>query len=333
MKKLNCGVIGMGRLGFRHACNLASGIANANLIAAADVYQPSLDKLVERFPTVTTYTDYKELLKNDDVEAVIIATSTEKHAEVLEEAIKAKKKVFCEKPLATNIEDAIALADLAKKYDSFVQLGFMRRFDTAYVNAKKRIESGDLGKPISILAIGRDPGCPPIEFAKKSGGLVSDMAVHDIDLTRWFFNSEAKEVFATGGVLRFPELGEIGDIDHCAITMTFENGGIAQLEVSRNAIYGYDIRTEVVCENGAAFVGKIKDDSTMIYKDAKMECKTVPGFLDRFETAYLNEMQVFVDDALEGKKQSCVGMEDGLNAIKIVDAINESIKTGKTVTV
>lgn len=333
MEKLKCGVIGLGRLGYRHASNIASGIANASLVAASDVYQPSLDKLVGNFPTVKTYTDYKELLKNDDIDAVIIATSTETHAEVLEAAIKSNKKVFCEKPLATNIEDAVALTKLADKYVAFVQLGFMRRFDSAYVSAKNRIDSGDLGKPISILAIGRDPGCPPIEFAKKSGGLVSDMAVHDIDLTRWFFNCEAKEVFATGGVLRYPELGEIGDIDHCAITMTFENGGIAQLEVSRNANYGYDIRTEVICENGAAFVGKIKDDSTLIFKDAKMECKTVPGFLDRFEQAYLNEMQVFVDDVLNNKKQSSVGMEDGLKAIMLIDAINKSIKTGKTVTV
>lgn len=333
MKKLKCGVIGLGRLGLRHANNIMNGILNASLVAVSDLYEPSLKKLVEQYPAVIAYTDYNELLKNENIDAVIIATSTATHAEVLKAAIEANKKIFCEKPLATNLEDAKALSLLALKNNSFVQLGFMRRFDAAYANAKKKIDSGLIGAPISMLAIGRDPGCPPIEFAKHSGGLVSDMAIHDLDLTRWFFDREAKEVYAKGAVLRYPELGKIGDIDHCAITLTFENGKVAQLEVSRNANYGYDIRTEVVCENGAAFIGQIKDDSTIILVNDKVECPTIPGFLDRFKDAYLTEMQVFVDDVLENKEQSRVGMEDGLRALMMVEAINKSLKSGKAETI
>lgn len=331
MKKLRCGVIGLGRLGFRHASNLAANIAEATLVAVSDVYQPSVDKFLSLFPEVKGYLNYQDLLDDKDIDAVIIASPTKMHSEMLKAAIKKKKKIFCEKPISMKIEDAIEIEKLVSNENAFVQIGFMRRFDSGYKKAKEKIDSGDLGKPVSILAIGRDPGCPPIEFAKSSGGLIVDMAIHDIDLCRWYFGCEVTEVYAKGAVVRYPELGAIGDIDHASISLEFSNGKLAILEISRNANYGYDIRTEIICENGATFVGKLQDDPVKILSANSMCNNTVLGFLDRFKDAYLNELQVFVSDVLENKEEACVGVIDGVASMIVADAINESLKNNSPV--
>lgn len=331
MKKLKCGVIGLGRLGFRHATNLAANIPEADLIAVSDVFQQSMDKFTTMFAGIKTYSDYKDLLNDDEIEAVIIASSTSMHSLMLKEAVLAGKLIFCEKPLSMDLDEAKELEKLVIEKNAFVQLGFMRRFDSGYITAKNKIDSGEIGKPVSILAIGRDPGCPPIEFAKSSGGLIVDMAIHDIDLCRWFFGCEAKEVYAKGGVVRYPELGEIGDIDHATVSIEFTNGKLAVLEVSRNSNYGYDIRTDVICEKGAAFVGRLQNDPVVLLSSNGMCKNTLPGFLERFEGAYLNELKVFVSDALENKKEACVGVRDGVASMVIAKAINESLKLNKPV--
>ncbi|MFA7117315.1 MAG: Gfo/Idh/MocA family oxidoreductase [Sphaerochaetaceae bacterium] len=331
MRKLKCGVIGLGRLGSRHASNLMASIPEAELVAVSDVSQEALDRFTETFPKVCAYLDYNLLLADKEIEAVIIASPTSMHAPLLQAAILAGKKVFCEKPLAMKLEEAKKLQKLVDERQAFVQLGFMRRFDSGYAQAKKRIDSGEIGKPVSILAIGRDPGCPPLEFAKHSGGLIIDMAIHDIDLCRWFFGCEVTEVYAKGGVVRFPELEKIGDIDHASVSLQFENGKLAILEVSRNALYGYDIRTEIVCENGACFVGQLQKEPNIVLKPGLMAVSTMPGFLERFADAYLNEMKVFVADVLANRSKAAVGVSDGVASMEIAEAINISLKTNRPV--
>ncbi len=330
MKKLQCAVIGLGRLGFHHATNLAGRIPAAELVAVSDISQVSLDLFTAGVPNVKTYLDYHELLNDKEIDAVIVASSTSMHGIIVKDAVYAKKAVFCEKPLSLDLDEAEEIQKLVKKENAFVQLGFMRRFDSGYVVAKKKIESEKIGKPVSILAISRDPSCPPIEFAKTSGGLVMDMSIHDIDLCRWFFGCEAVEAYAKGGVIRYPELGEIGDIDHANISLTFENGEMALLETSRNSTYGYDVRTEVVCERGGVFVGRLEDAPAVILTPEEMGVTTLPGFLDRFEQAYFNEMKVFVKDVLEGNPVS-VGVDDGVAAMIITKAIQKSLNTNKAV--
>jgi len=283
-----------------------------------------------KFPTVKGYKDYKEMLKDNSIEAVVVASSTSTHASTVIDCIKANKKIFCEKPIAVNLEEAKEVQKVVDENDAYIQLGFMRRFDKPYAKAKAQILKGEMGKPVSLLAISRDPGCPPIEFAKHSGGLVNDMAIHDIDLCRWLMESEVKEVFAHGGVVRFKELGEIGDIDHVNISMIFENGKMALIEASRNSAYGYDIRTEVICENGAVAIGNIQDESTIYKIPNKAYINTIGGFLERFEEAYFNEINVFVENIINNIKPSVTAI-DGLKAIQIADAINESLKTNKIV--
>ena len=332
MKALRCGVIGLGRLGYRHASNLASHVANAELTAVCDGSPEALQKFSQAYSQVPTYTQYEELLALETLDAVIIASSTTMHARMIEAALLAKKAVFCEKPLSMDLEEAKKLKTLVDASGGFLQLGFMRRFDTGYLHAKQKIDSGEIGQPVSVLGISRDPSCPPLSFASTSGGLIMDLCVHDFDLCRYFLQSEATEVYARGGVVRYEQLKEVSDIDHVNIDIRFENGKLGSLEGSRNSQYGYDVRTEVVCSEGAVFIGELCESGVTVLGKKGMLCETVPGFLERFSQAYLHELECFVSDVLENKKPS-VGVEDGLAALVLALAANESLQTNKPVRV
>jgi scyllo-inositol 2-dehydrogenase (NAD+) len=332
MKKLRCGVIGLGRLGSRHAANLAGQISGVELLAVSDSSPQALTRFQSVYPQVQVFHDYQALLALKDLDAVVIASSTSMHYQMVADSIRAGKAVFCEKPLTLDMAEALTLKALAEERKAFVQLGFMRRFDKGYVKAKQRIESGAIGNPISLLGISRDPSCPPLDFAKTSGGLVFDMCVHDIDLCRWFSGSKATEVYAKGGVLRYEKLRSVGDIDHVNIELTFANGFLASLEGSRNALYGYDVRTEVVCTQGAAFIGNLSDSSSLILDSKGIHETTVPGFLERFGPAYLAEMERFVLDVRTGNPSS-VTIDDGIGALELAIAANESLRINSPVTI
>ncbi|MGD9926594.1 MAG: Gfo/Idh/MocA family oxidoreductase [Sphaerochaeta sp.] len=333
MEKLRCAVIGLGRLGYQHAANLAGGIPQAELVAVSDVSQSSLDRFSKDHPAVKQYRMYQDILERDDIDAVVIASSTSSHGQVLKDTILSGKPAFLEKPLSLDWKEAVSLDELTNEKRAFVQLGFMRRFDTAYVKAKDTIAGGKIGEAISIQCISRDPGCPPIAFAKTSGGLIMDLCVHDIDLCRWFFGTEVTEVYARGAVLRYPDLGEIGDIDHVNIDLTFANGKVASLEGSRNSQYGYDVRTEIVCSEGALSIGGVQKQGLSVH-DSEGTCQaSVQGFLERFEGAYLKEMRQFVQDVASKKGASRVGVVDGVKAMEIALAANESMRLHKPITI
>jgi len=332
MNTLRCGVIGLGRLGYRHAANLAGSVAGASLWAVSDSSEEALSRFGQTYPAVLQFSDYKDLLSLRDLDAVIIASSTTMHATMIADAIRVGKAIFCEKPLSLDLEEAKVIQALVEEYGTFVQLGFMRRFDTAYRKAKEKIDNNEVGRPVSLLGISRDPSCPPIQFAASSGGLILDLCVHDLDLCRWYAGSEAVEIYARGGVVRYKELAEVNDIDHVNIDVRFANGFLASLEGSRNSQYGYDVRTEIVCSEGALFVGSLQDSPVQQLGPKGISIDTIPGFLERFAQAYLNEMECFVQDVL-AKKKSSVGVEDGVAALELCIAANVSLATNRPVTI
>lgn len=332
MEKIRCGVIGLGRLGARHAANLAGVIADAELVGVSDVSDQALKLFAARYPAIKSFPDYRDLLALDTLDAVIIASSTTMHAPMVIDAIHAGKYIFCEKPLSLKMDEALAVKKLADKKQAFVQLGFMRRFDTGYAYAKKQIDSGAIGTPVSLLGISRDPSCPPLEFAKSSGGLVLDLCVHDFDLCRWFTGSEAVEIYARGGVVRYKELEGVGDIDHVNIDISFANGVLASLEGSRNSRYGYDVRTEIVCSEGAVFIGRLQDSPAEVMDVHGSHRNTLAGFLDRFEQAYLEELEYFIRSIRTGSPPY-VGIEDGIAALRLGIAANESLELGKPISI
>jgi scyllo-inositol 2-dehydrogenase (NAD+) len=323
--RLNCGVIGLGRLGFKHAQNIAGRISSARLIAASDPAPAARENFLGQFSAVSVYEDYSELLARKDVDAVVIASSTNTHGKIIMESLRAGKAVFCEKPVTLDMNEAAEIGKVLESTKGFLMIGFMRRFDDAYLLGKKKIDSGELGEPVSMLCVSRDPAAPPVEFAKASGGLVLDMCVHDIDLARWFLGSEVSRVYAQGAVLMCRELKDIGDIDHAQIEFTFKNGAQAHLEGSRNARYGYDIRTEVICTKGAVFMGGLHQTPALVLNKSGCLTDIVPEFRARFDKSYLTEMEAFIE-AARAQKTPPVMLEDGVAAVELCFAVNESLK-------
>jgi scyllo-inositol 2-dehydrogenase (NAD+) len=332
MIKLNCGVIGLGRLGMKHALAIAGRISNARLAAVSDPVCDSRKRLTDQFPDIKTFEDYHDLLDIKEIDAVIIASPTTTHTGILLDSIKAGKAVFCEKPLTLDSNEIPLIESACREKAALVQVGFMRRFDSGYMEAKKRIESGEAGDPVSVRSTSRDPSCPPLEFAKKSGGLISDLCIHDIDLVRWFLGSEVSQVFAQGAVLMYPELGAISDIDHADLLLRCQNGTLGCIEGSRNSHYGYDVRTEVVCTKGAVFIGTLHNTPCVVLNQYGENRNTVPGFLDRFEQAYVREIESFTDTVLSGGQPS-VSVKDGLAAVRVAVAAGKSLQVSAPVNI
>jgi scyllo-inositol 2-dehydrogenase (NAD+) len=320
----------LGRLGFKHAQNLAGRIENARLAAVSDPSETARNNFSGRFSGIEACADHRDLLGRKDVDAVVIASATNTHGGIIIDALKAGKPVFCEKPVTLDMAEGAEIRRTLEAVKGYLMVGFMRRFDDAYLMGKKQIDAGGLGEPVYVRCVSRDPAAPPIEFAKASGGLVLDMCVHDIDLARWFIGGEVSRISAEGAVLMWPELGEIGDIDHVDIEFGFKNGRLAHLEGSRNARYGYDIRTEVICTKGSVFIGDLRQTACLVLNDKGAVTDIVPEFRTRFDKAYLTEMEAFVEDVLAEREPS-VTLEDGIAAVELCFAVNNALKQRKVI--
>ena len=241
-KKLNLGVIGLGRLGSLYAGYCANRLSQANLVAVSDVREEVAQEQAELFGASRWYKNYQELLEDQEVDAVLVVTPTSLHKKVVIDAARAGKAIFCEKPLSLSVDECFEIKDVVEQTGAFFQLGFMRRFDSAYVAAKQKIEDGTIGQRVQYKATSRDRVRPSLEFLKPkhSGGLFVDMGIHDFDIARWFMG-EVKSVYTVAGVLAYPEMKEIDDVDNAIVNMYFENGTLGAVDLSRNGIYGYDI--------------------------------------------------------------------------------------------
>jgi scyllo-inositol 2-dehydrogenase (NAD+) len=213
-------------------------------------------------------------------------------------------------------------------------MGFMRRFDPAYRNAKARIDAGEIGKPVMFKSIGRDPKRTSLEFARRenSGGLIVDMGVHDFDLARWLMGSEVGRVYSEGACLAYPELLEVGDIDNAVINLRFVNGAIGNIDTSRNAVYGYDIRTEVLGTEGSLWIGYLQQTQTLVLNRQGVTHDTVPYFMERFGFAYGEEIRVFCRHIVENTLPDVTG-EDARAATLIGIAATLSLDEGRPVTI
>jgi len=319
----------MGKV-FAHT--LAFTVAEAELVAVADVDPKTSAEVAARYGAKYSYTDYHELLKREDIAAVVVVTPTATHAEVIKAAAAAGKHIFSEKPLAQTLsmcDEAIAAVTAA---GVMLQLGFMRRFDPAYRMAKKQIEEGVIGTPVMFRSTSRDPKRTGLDFARRenSGGLIMDMGVHDFDQARWLMGSEVVRVQSEGDCLVYPELREVGDIDNAMINLKFANNAIGNIDVSRNAVYGYDIRTEVLGSEGGLLIGSLQQTSTLVMTRAGVTHDTVPYFMERFGEAYANEIRDFVACLIENRPPS-VGGVDARKATAIGIAATKSLDEGRPV--
>ena len=335
MKKLRIGIAGLGRLGKVHAANIAFKIPNAELAAACSIVPAELEYAKKELGMEKVYSDYREMVEDPDLDAVAIVTTSGQHCWQIEAALDAGKHVFSEKPLGVDVEQCLqAEAAVARHPELTFMLGFMRRYDKSYAYAKEKIDAGAIGTPYLVKATGIDPEAlvdGAIRFAATSGGIFLDMAIHDIDLMRWFLGSEAKEVYAIGCTFKHPEFKAAGDDETAVAVYKFENGAMGMVHVGRTAPYGYHVETEIVGTEGTIRISAVPEkNQAMVYdgNGARTEC--VGSFPERFAEAYLAEMEEFVSCALEGRKPgTCV--QDGTRSTRIGYATTEAWKTGKIV--
>ncbi|MBQ9904864.1 MAG: Gfo/Idh/MocA family oxidoreductase [Synergistaceae bacterium] len=335
MDKCKIGIAGLGRLGKVHAKNIAFRIRGAELTAACSIVPEELDFAKSELGVTDVYSDYRTMLKEADIDAVCVVTTSTEHCWQIEAALDSGKHVFSEKPLGVSVEQCKqAEAAVERHPDLTFMLGFMRRYDKSYSYAKKLIDSGRIGTPYMVKATGIDPEAAvqgAIRFAKNSGGIFLDMAIHDIDLCRWFLNSEAVEVYAAGATFKHPEFKEAGDDETGAAMYKFANGAVAMVHVGRTAPYGYHVETEVVGTEGTIRISAVPEKNlASIYGSDGVLTECVGSFPERFDDAYLYEMEEFVDCVLNGKKPG-VTVYDGTKSTAIAYATTEAWKTGKAV--
>jgi scyllo-inositol 2-dehydrogenase (NAD+) len=301
--KICVGIIGLGRMGRIYASHLAA-LPQAQVTSVSDVVAERAEAIAGEFGAATWTTDYREVLADDGVQAVFVTSPTSTHREVVIAAAQAGKAIFCEKPIALSLQDTDDMIAAIERHGTMFQAGFMRRFDQGYAAAKQKIEAGAIGKPVTFKSIGRDPFCPDLEYARPgvSGGLILDMAIHDFDLGRWLMDTEVQRVYTEGGTLAFPQLNTVGDIDNAVVNMRFENGSLGNVEVSRNAIYGYDIRSEVLGTEGGINVGYYRQTPLLVMTAAGIQYDMVPYIVERFGDAYRAQTQDFVERVLDDRE-------------------------------
>ncbi len=238
------GIVGVGRLGFRHAENIAT-TPGAQLVAVCSRTQARAMDAAKKLGVTEVYTDFEEMVKNADIDAVVIANTSTEHCKCIQIACKAKKHIWCEKPTGINTQELDLIDEaVASNKGKVFQVGFMRRYDVHYAAAKKKVDEGSLGDVIKMRIISRDPVIHReffTQYAPTSGGLLMDMASHDVDLARWFSGSEPKTIYAMGGVYVIDEFKSFGDVDNAMAVLQFENGVMVEIENSRTATCGYDL--------------------------------------------------------------------------------------------
>jgi myo-inositol 2-dehydrogenase/D-chiro-inositol 1-dehydrogenase len=325
------GIIGLGRMGWFHADSLKNRIAGARLVAAAVAPADRERMLADGTAPCDLERDVESLLARTDVDAVIIVSPSSLHHEHITRAAAAGKAIFSEKPIADSVTMARDAVRAVQAAGVPFQIGFQRRFDAGYREARRLIESGAIGDVEMFRGMSCDR-MPPVDFLRTSGGLFWDLAIHDFDAARFLTGQEVSEVFAVGSVIVESRLAEFDDVDYGVVTMRFANGALGVCQASWRAPYGYDIRAEVHGSIGKVVTEVDDKFPTRLYRDGGIEIARHDQFVERFGAAYTGEVQAFVD-AIRGDVAPTPGAEDALRAVEISDAASRSRREGRWVRV
>ena len=330
MAKLGVGLLGVGEMGKRHAENLRRLVPDAHLVAVADVDAARARNAATELEIEHWYDNFEAMLERRDIDAVLIASPDRFHARAIQTAASAKKDIFCEKPLALNLNDAHAALDAVARAGVRLQIGFMRRYDPAYAAAMKRVEAGEIGEPVVFKSIGRDKDAPPLAVYQSNvnGMLFYNNTIHDFDLARWLMRDEVIEVQAYTTVAIRPEVANYGDVVASVVNLKYSHGAIGNVESYVQTIYGYDVRTEIVGSKGSVFVGSLRQEPVVFLTSQGSSEPIADHFLTRFANAYLSEVGDFVQSMLTGRTPRVSG-EDGLKALEIAVAAEKSYLESK----
>lgn len=331
MKRLNLGVIGIGRMGRIRCASIASQIPAARIRTISDFAADGLEEYARSLEIPAVTDDYKTILEDREIDAVLVCTPTATHVDIAIQALKAGKHVFCEKPVDFDMAKIRKLDEVWKSTDRKLQIGFNRRFDHNFARIRENIISGAVGDVHVIKIVSRDPAPPPLSYIATSGGMFFDMSIHDFDLARFLSGSPVLEVYAAASVLVNPDIGKAGDVDTAVVVLKFENGSLGVIDNSRQAVYGYDQRVEVFGSKGLTLTQNDLPTQVQVWNSESIHSdKPLYFFLERHMNAYIEEMRQFVDAVLFDKPVP-VSLDDAIMANLIAMAVQRSVAEGRQV--
>lgn len=329
---LNIGIIGAGRIGKVHAESITHNINEARVYSIAEPFQKGdIHSWANSLGITKVCTNYHDILNDDVIDAVLICSSTDTHADIAIDAIKAGKHVFCEKPISQDLSKIKAVMETLSGSNVKFQVGFNRRFDHNFEAVKSAVSSGKIGDIHIVKITSRDPEAPPVEYVKVSGGMFLDMTIHDFDMVRYLTSSEVVEVYANGACLVNPKIKEVGDIDTAVINLKLANGALAVIDNSRKADYGYDQRAEVFGSKGQVSVTN-DTGSTAVISTASGTVGEKPlyFFLERYMASFSKEISLFVS-AITNDTDVAVNINDGLQPVLIAKAAKKSLDENRPI--
>ncbi|MEO8675653.1 MAG: inositol 2-dehydrogenase [Casimicrobiaceae bacterium] len=325
---IDVALFGAGRIGTIHAGNLAKE-TGARLKYVVDPNAKAGKVLADRHGAQAA--TVVQVFEDADVKAVLICSSTDTHADLIQAAAASGKQIFCEKPVDLDLARARICADDVKRAGVACLIGFQRRYDPTFATLKARIVKGEIGTPEMLVVTSRDPGAPPIPYIRSSGGIFKDMLIHDFDIFRWILDDEAETVHANASCLVDPAIAEAGDADCTAVTIRTKRGRLCQINTSRRAAYGYDQRFEVLGSEGMLQAGN-HAPTEVVASTAAAVSRDLPEhfFLERYREAYANELAHFFA-VLAGREKLRTTIDDGVKALELADAATTSWKEGRIV--
>jgi len=325
---LNIGLIGAGRIGQVHAQTI-SNHSGTRLAVISDVYQPAAETLAKKYHAEVARSE--DIIADSAIDAVLIASSTDTHSELIEAATQAGKAVLCEKPVDLSLERARTCLANAAQTGQPVMIGFNRRFDPNFASIKQALTAGEIGKPELLSITSFDPAPPPVSYIKVSGGLFRDMMIHDFDMANFMMGEAPVFISASGSCVVDPEIGKAGDIDTAIVTLRYGDGKMAVIKNSRRAGYGYDQRLEVLGSDGLLQAQNMLENTVVkSTTDGVVSAKPTYFFLERYMPAYAREWHAFIE-ALESDSSMPVTLEDGVLALTMAEAAKQSLDTGMPV--
>jgi myo-inositol 2-dehydrogenase/D-chiro-inositol 1-dehydrogenase len=326
------GIIGAGRIGKVHTASICNIVKNATIKTIADPFMnEETENWAKSMGVSNTTKDYKEILADPEIDAVLICSSTNTHSPISVEAIKAGKHVFCEKPIDHDVDKIKEVIDALKDSKVKYQVGFNRRFDHNFEAVRNAVAAGKIGDPHIIKVTSRDPEPPSAEYAAVSGGMFLDMTIHDFDMVRYLAGCDAEEIYVQSAVLVDPAIGEAGDVDTAVITIKMENGAIAVIDNSRKAAYGYDQRAEVFGSKGmVATTNDTESSAVLSTADGVTGEKPLYFFLERYMQSFAKEVNCFIE-AIEKDTDTPLGVLDGLKPVLMGIAAKKSVKEHRPV--
>jgi myo-inositol 2-dehydrogenase/D-chiro-inositol 1-dehydrogenase len=320
-KKLHIGIIGAGRIGRVHAQTLAFRLPQTKIMAIADVNHDAAQSLAAHCGIPKVAASASDIITDPAIDAVLICSSTDTHADLIVEAAKAGKHIFCEKPIAHSLGQIDRALAAVKTAGVQLQIGFNRRFDANFARVRNAVITGEIGKPSLMHIISRDPGPPPISYIRVSGGMFMDMTIHDFDMARFLIGDEVEEIYTAGGVMVDPEIGKAGDLDTALIVLRFHNGVIGTIDNSRKAVYGYDQRVEILGSEGKIATENCYPNQAVV-SSGKSVYKDLPlnFFMERYTESFAMELESFTQAVLENRTTTVTGIDGRIPVVMAMAA-------------